>query len=447
MSAIHQPVKDNELHRLATLKTMRYLLPLMCAIYFLSFIDRTNVGMAKSALQHQFGIGPEVYGFGAGIFYWAYALCEVPSNLMAYRVGPRRWIARIAVSWGILSSAMMFVQGDWSFVTLRVLLGIAEAGLFPALMYVTTLWFAQRDRSVAVGLIYIAPSLGLIVGSILGGALMQLDGLLGLAGWQWMFLIEGLPTIVLGVILLFVFPDRPKDAAWLTPAEAEILEARAAGGASPHHVKGAWLTALKHPTTLLMGLIYFFNQVGFVGLYFFAPAMVQQMHITTPFYIGLLSASVGLGFLLGVLALPRVHSRVTNDFAYLAVLTAGDAITAAAFMLIPDMTVRIALFVANAFFAGGILPIYWAVSMKRLHGIQAAAGLAMINTIGLLGGFTGPYVFGLVEKSTGTSLSAFGVILVTALIGLALIPLLARAFNASDELEAGAVRPSVGKAV
>jgi MFS family permease len=367
------------------------------------------------------------------VFYWAYALCEVPSNLMAYRVGPRRWIARIAVTWGALSAAMMFVQGDWSFITLRVLLGIAEAGLFPALMYVTTLWFAQKDRSVAVGLIYIAPSVGLMVGSILGGALLQLDGLMGLAGWQWMFLIEGLPTIVFGVILFFVFPDRPKAAQWLTPAEAEVLESRAAGGASPHHAKGAWLTALKEPTTLLMGLIYFFNQVGFVGLYFFAPAMVQSMHITNSFYIGLLSASVGLGFLLGVLVLPRIHGRVKNDFGYLGVLTAGDAITAALFMLIPSMTVRVALFVANSFFAGGILPIYWAVAMKRLHGIQAAAGLAMINTIGLLGGFTGPYVFGIVEKSTGTSLSAFAVILLTALIGLALIPFLARASNSAAQ--------------
>ncbi len=431
-----QTGKD-EAHRLATLKAMQRLLPLMCLIYFLSFIDRTNVGMAKSALQHQFGIGPEVYGFGAGVFFWGYALLEVPSNLMMYRVGPRKWLARIAVTWGALSAAMMFVQGGGSFIALRVLLGIAEAGLFPLMMYVTTLWFAQKDRSVAVGWIYTAPSLGLIVGNSLGGALLQLDGLLGLAGWQWLFLIEGLPTVVFGVILYFVFPDRPKGTSWLTPAEADALESYAAGGASPNHVKGAWLTALMRPTTLVMGLIYFFNQVGFVGLYFFAPAMVQSMHVTNTIFIGLLSASVGLGFLIGILVLPRIHRHVTNDFIFLAVLTAGDAITAGLFMLTPLTTLRITLFVLNAFFAGGILPIYWAVSMKRLHGIEAASGLAMINTLGLLGGFAGPYIFGLVEQSTGTSLSAFAVILLTALIGLALIPLLARSFNTdADELPA-----------
>ena len=232
MSMERPQTGQGEAHRLATLKAMQRLLPLMCAIYFLSFIDRTNVGMAKSALQHQFGIGPEVYGFGAGIFSWGYSLLEVPSNLMTYRVGPRQWISRIAVTRGALSAAMMFVSGDGSFIALRVFLGIAEAGLFPLLMYVTTLWFAQKDRSVAVGWIYTAPALGLIVGNILGGALLQLDGLLGLAGWQWLFPIEGLPTVVLGVILFFVFPDRPKAASGLTPAEADVLESYAAGGAS-----------------------------------------------------------------------------------------------------------------------------------------------------------------------------------------------------------------------
>src|SRR3954447_12899133 len=159
---------SNEVHWLATRKVMRRLLPLMCIIYFLSFIDRTNVALAKTTFEAQLGISPAVYGFGAGVFYLAYALLEVPSNLLAYRVGPRLWIARIAVTWGALSAAMMFVQGEWSFIALRVLLGIAEAGLFPALMYVTTLWFAQKDRTVAVGWIYTAPSVGLIVGNAVG---------------------------------------------------------------------------------------------------------------------------------------------------------------------------------------------------------------------------------------------------------------------------------------
>jgi MFS family permease len=155
----------DEIQRTATQKVMQRLLPLMCSIYFLSFLDRTNVALAKAPFQTDLGIGPAAYGFGAGIFFLGYALLEIPSNLMAHSIGPRRWIARIAVTWGAVSAAMMFVHGEWSFYVLRLLLGIAEAGLFPALMYVTTLWFAQKDRSVAVGWIYTAPAIAELVNS------------------------------------------------------------------------------------------------------------------------------------------------------------------------------------------------------------------------------------------------------------------------------------------
>jgi MFS family permease len=198
-------------HWRATRKAMARLLPLMCAIYFMSFIDRTNVALAKSALAADLGISAAAYGLGAGIFFIGYALLEVPSNLAAHRVGPRAWIARIAVTWGALSTAMMFVQGELSFYVLRVLLGVAEAGLFPALMYMVTLWFAPKDRAVAVGWIYTAPSIALIIGNPLGAGLMQLGGIGGLHGWQWMFLLEGLPTIVVGIILFFKLPNRPTE--------------------------------------------------------------------------------------------------------------------------------------------------------------------------------------------------------------------------------------------
>lgn len=165
------------LHRIATHKAMLRLIPLMCAIYFMSYLDRTNVALAKARLAADLGISAGAYGLGAGIFFLGYALLEVPSNLAAHRVGPRRWIARIAVTWGALSASMMFVQGEWSFYTIRVLLGIAEAGLFPALMYMVTMWFAPKDRSVAVGWIYTAPALALVIGNPVGGAFMQMDGL------------------------------------------------------------------------------------------------------------------------------------------------------------------------------------------------------------------------------------------------------------------------------
>ncbi|MGX5218461.1 MFS transporter [Pseudomonas segetis] len=427
-----------EIHGLATRRAMVRLIPLMCAIYFMSYLDRTNVALAKSALSADLGISAAAYGLGAGIFFLGYALLEVPSNLLAHRIGPRRWIARIAVTWGALSSAMMFVQGEWSFYLLRVLLGIAEAGLFPALMYMVTLWFAPKDRAIAVGWIYIAPALALVIGNPIGGALMKMDGIGGLHGWQWMFLLEGLPSIIVGVILWFKLPERPRNARWLSKVEAESLEAHALlpGHANPHDYSGHWIQALKRPTTILIGLIYFLNQVAFVGLVFFTPSIIQQMQISSPLTVGLLSSSVGIGFLAGVLILPRIHRKIARDCYCLGLFTCGLIASAVAFTLIDNASARIALFTATAFFAGGVLPIYWAIAMKRLQGIEAAAGLAFINTIGLLGGFAGPYLFGLVEKASGLSSSGFYVILAAAVLGLLLVPALAKAINAETNATA-----------
>ncbi|WP_042263667.1 MFS transporter [Paraburkholderia heleia] len=435
-----------ETHWLATRKAMARLLPLMCAIYFLSFVDRTNVALAKSALAADLGISAAAYGLGAGVFFIGYALLEVPSNLMAHRVGPRVWIARIAVTWGALSTAMMFVQGEWSFYVLRVLLGVAEAGLFPALMYMVTLWFAPKDRAVAVGWIYTAPSIALIVGNPLGASLMQLGGIGGLHGWQWMFLLEGVPTIVFGIVLFFTLPNRPSDVRWLTPPEAQALEANAvvdthgrADLSSAH-----WIAALKRPTTVLIALIYFLNQVAFVGLYFFTPSIVAQMHVKSPVLVGVLSSSVGIGFLIGVLTLPRIHRRMTSDCGFIGALTAGLVVSACAFIAIGNQTAQIVLLGITGFFAGGILPSYWAVAMKRLQGVQAAAGLAFINTVGLLGGFVGPYLFGLAETITGRSDSGFKVVVVASVLGLCLVPALARAIHNAERPAVATLAASKG---
>ena len=429
-----------EAHRLATRKAMLRLIPLMVAVYFLSFIDRTNVALAKIHLAADLGISAAAYGFGAGIFFIGYALLEVPSNLAAHRFGPRRWIARIAITWGVLSTAMMFVQGTTSFYVLRVLLGCAEAGLFPALMYMVTLWFAPKDRAIVVGWIYTAPAVALSVGTPLGAALMQLGGLGGLRGWQWMFLLEGLPTIVYGIVLFFILPDRPSNAKWLSQHEAQTLEKHAVIDAHGHAelFSPDWVAAVKRPTTLLIALIYFLNQVAFVGLYFFTPSIVAQMHVKSPLLVGVLSSSVGIGFLIGVLVLPRIHRRITSDCTFIGVLTAGLVISALAFIASSSQGVQIALLAVTGFFAGGVLPSYWAIAMKRLQGIQAAAGLAFINTVGLLGGFVGPYLFGLAETMTGRSDSGFNVVVAASIIGLCLVPLLAKAIRAADQPMAAA---------
>ncbi|WP_027798097.1 MFS transporter [Paraburkholderia dilworthii] len=446
MSATTLDRSSGEVHWLATRKAMARLLPLMCAIYFLSFIDRTNVALAKSALAADLGISAAAYGLGAGIFFIGYALLEVPSNLMAHRIGPRVWIARIAVTWGALSTAMMFVQGEWSFYVLRVLLGVAEAGLFPALMYMVTLWFAPKDRAVAVGWIYTAPSIALIVGNPLGASLMQLGGMGGLHGWQWMFLLEGVPTIVFGIVLFFKLPNRPSDVRWLSPQEAQALEANAVIDTHGHAdlTSANWIAALKRPTTVLIALIYFLNQVAFVGLYFFTPSIVAQMHVKSPVLVGVLSSSVGIGFLIGVLTLPRIHRRIASDCGFIGALTAGVVVSAFAFIAIKSQAAQIVLLGITGFFAGGILPSYWAVAMKRLQGVQAAAGLAFINTVGLLGGFVGPYLFGLAETATGRSDSGFNVVVVASVLGLCLVPALAKAIHSAERPAVATLTASKG---
>ncbi len=419
---------EDQRYEAASRKAIRVLLPMMIVIYLFSYLDRTNVALAKPAFQHDLGIGPAAYGLGSGLFFLAYAFLEVPSNLVAYRVGPRRWIARIAVTWGAISAAMLFVRGDWSFYALRLLLGAAEAGLFPALLYMITCWFSHRERSIVVGWLYLGPPLAIIFGNPIGGLLMELEGTAGLHGWQWMFLIEGLPTIIMGIFLWFRLPERPRAAPWLTAEEADVLERHAIASTEQRRAIEAagWARSLTSPTTLLIGMIYFLNQVGFLGLVFFTPSAIHQMNVKSPALVGLLSSSIGIGALLGVLIVPRLHRRTKSDSRFLAVVTIGFLLCGLGFSSIGNHPVQILLIICAAAFGVGVLPVYWAIAMRTLNGVQAAAGLAAINTMGLTGGFVGPYLFGLVESWSGHSSAGFYVIAVASALALVPIALLGR---------------------
>ena len=412
----------------AAAKAIRVLLPMMILIYLLSFLDRTNVALAKPAFQHEFGIGPAAYGFGSGLFFLVYAFLEVPSNLVAYRIGPRRWISRIAVTWGAISAAMIFVRGDYSFYALRLLLGAAEAGLFPALLFLITCWFAHRERAIVVSWLYIGPPIALIFGNPLGGLLMTLDGTAGLRGWQWMFLIEGLPTILMGVFLWFKLPDRPRTATWLTADEAGVLERRAIATVEQHAAieERGWTGALASPTTVLIGIIYFLNQVGWLGLVFFTPSAIHQMNVKSPVLVGVLSSSIGIGALIGVLVVPRLHRRVSSDSRFLAAVTIGFLLCGLGFSSTSNHPLQLLLIICGSAFGVGVLPVYWAIAMRQLNGVQAAAGLAAINTMGLTGGFVGPYLFGLAESWSGLSSSGFFVIAIASALALVPIYLLSR---------------------
>jgi MFS family permease len=424
----------DDLHERATRKAVLRLLPVMCAVYFMAYIDRTNVALAKTHLDADVGISAAAFGFGAGIFFISYAFLEIPSNLVMYRVGPRKWITRIAVTWGALSALMMFVQGDLSFYVMRFLLGAAEAGLYPALMYMVTVWFAQSHRATVVGLIYLAPTIALVVGGPVGGALMELDSALGLHGWQWMFLIEGMVTVLVGVLIWFRLPEVPTDARWLSADEARILTDRAAGAhrETATKIRGNVRKAFGRPFVVVVALIYFLNQITNVGIVFNIPAIVEDLDVSGSFVIGVLSGSAGIGATIGVLLVPRLFAWYRHEAGAVGILAAATLVTSVAFMLSSSAFARIVLIAVSMVFVFGTLPLFWSIAMARMSGLMAAASLAFINTIGLIGGFVGPYLFGLAETATHNPAAGFYVVIIASVLGVALAPVLAIAIRRED---------------
>lgn len=413
-------------HARATRKVFLRLVPLLMAAYFMAFVDRTNVGLAKSSLEIDAGIDAAAYGLGAGLFFITYAFLEVPSNLILHRIGAKIWISRIAITWGLITIAMIFISSPTSFYLLRLLLGAAEAGLYPGIMYLITTWFAQKDRATAVGLILTASSVAFIVANPIGGALMKMEGIAGLQGWQWLFILEGIPTVILGIILFFALPDSPEKASWLEPEEARELTRRAVGTEQEESSPGAIVrTAMSKPFLLIIAAIYFINQIATYGVIFFVPSIVEAMNVTDSFMIGLISGVVGIGAVIGVTVIPRVLKRNPGtEVRLIGITTAAAIVMALAFISLENPVAKMIILSAAMFFIVGVQPLYWTVLMARLGGVAAAAGLAFVNTIGLTGAFVGPYAFGLTETATGSPSSGLWVVVGTTFLGLLCVPLL-----------------------
>ncbi len=415
-------------HRRATKKALTRLVPLLMAAYFMAFVDRTNVGLAKTQLEVDAGIDAAAYGLGAGLFFVTYAFLEVPSNLILHRVGAKFWISRIAVTWGLLTMAMMFISSPTVFYVLRLLLGAAEAGLYPGIMYLITMWFAQKDRAMVVGLILTASSVAFIVANPVGGALMKMDGIGGLEGWQWLFVLEGIPTVLLGIVIFFALPNSPRDAAWLDAEEAAELTRRAVGddGVQEESRPGAIVRhAMSKPFLLTIAAIYFMNQIATYGVIFFVPSIVEAMEVTDSFMIGLISGVVGIGAVIGVVYVPRILKKNPGkEVAFIGITTAGAIVFALAFIAVSNPVAQMVILSVTMLFIVGVQPLYWSVLMARLGGMAAAAGLAFVNTIGLTGAFVGPYAFGLTESATGSPSSGLWVLVAATAAGLLCVPLL-----------------------
>ena len=380
------------------------LLPFLLLLYIISWLDRVNVGFAKLQMNADLGFSETVYGIGAGIFFVGYAFCEVPSNYFLVKFGARIWIARIMITWGLISAAMMFVQGEKSFYAMRFLLGVAEAGFLPGIIYYLSQWFPREERAKAVSWFMIGIPLSVVFGGPLSGWLLGFDGHMGLQGWQWLYIVEGLPAVFLGFVVLGYLTEKPAEAKWLTAEQRAWLTAKIAAEhvAAPGTRKLNFADALSHPTVWLLALIMFCCQTGSYGLTLWVPTIVKGLSGFTDLEVGLFSAVPYIAAALGMILIGRSSDARNERFMHLAIPTAIGALGfIATAMIHSPWPAMVALSVAAVGDYGTRGP-FWALPGKFLTGDSAAAGIALINSFAALGGFVGPYMVGYLKDTTGS---------------------------------------------
>jgi ACS family tartrate transporter-like MFS transporter len=385
----------------ATGKIRRRLVPFLFLLYIAAYLDRINVGFAALQMNAALGFSPRTYGMGAGIFFLSYVVFEIPSNLVLARVGARRWIARIMITWGLVSAATMFVRGAAGFYALRFLLGAAEAGFFPGLIFYLTRWFPAEERARTIAAFMTATLVAGIIGGPVSGALLSLGGAAGLAGWQWLFLLEGLPAIVLGVAVLCWLPEHPRDASWLTPDERESLIEQLAveSAAGPHHAQTT-TAALRSARVWLLAIVYFTIPVGLYGMGFWLPQIVKAASHGSDFEVGLLSA---LPYMLGAVGMVvwARHSDRTGERRWhvaLGAFVGGTAFAVSGLvhgLVFPLLLLSLAMLGLASMFGP-----FWTLATSFVGGLGAAAGIALINSVGNIGGFVGPYLLGYISDTT-----------------------------------------------
>jgi ACS family tartrate transporter-like MFS transporter len=399
---MNAPMTD-DIERRTIRKISVRLLPILFTLYIAAFLDRTNVSLAALQMNQDIGLSAGAYGLGAGIFFIGYGLFEVPSNLFLARVGARVWIARIALTWGILACAMMFVRGATSFYVLRFLLGAAEAGAFPGIVFFLSEWFPERQRASALSKFMVSIPLASAIGGPFGGALLTFDGALGLAGWQWLFLAEGVPSIVLGLVVLLTLTDRPAEARWLTDGERAWLTTRLDDERrrSASAVETNAAKAMTSGIVWWLALLYFLAIAAELGPIFFGPVLLADaLHISS-LHVGYLIGAIGLAGVLGMLVngahSDRTRERIDHAALPMVVMAAGFVLTA----LAHNGTMAIAGLALISFAVNAFLPVFWCVPSMMLSGTAAAGGIAVINSVGNLGGFVAPTIVGWGKSITG----------------------------------------------
>jgi ACS family tartrate transporter-like MFS transporter len=426
-----QPSDEDAIARSAQRKAAFHLIPVIGVGYCLAYMDRINISFASLQMNRDLHFSSSIYGFGAGLFFIGYALCEVPSNLLLLHFGAKRWLARIMFTWGLLAALMMFVRTPLEFNVLRFLLGMAEAGFYPGIVYYLTLWFPANMRARAVSRFYIALPLSSVVMGALAGWLLGLNGKLGLAGWQWLFLVEGLPAVFFSFVILKMLPDGPAKAAWLTTEEKAWLATKLQADSQTAHLShdAGILQALLSPKVWLIGAFFLCALTANYAYSFSAPAILQAATGWSVANVGYLIAGFGL---LGALAmlLNSAHSDRTGERSLHCIVPC--LIMAAGFLIAglidSGWIVVIALGATYLSFVALLGPAN-AVPMQFLAGRAAAAGLAAMNTITMFSGFLGPYWMGLMKDATGTYQAGLRGLVLPALAGAGVMFVLTRSLR------------------
>jgi ACS family tartrate transporter-like MFS transporter len=383
-------------------KARRKLIPLLFVLYVVAYLDRINVGFASLQMNRELGLSESAFGFGAGLFFLGYSLCEVPSNLILERVGARLWIARIMISWGIAAIAMSTVRGVASFFALRLVLGIAEAGFFPGVILYLTYWFPAREQARSVALFMTATALAGVIAGPVSGAILGMHGLARLSGWQWLFILEGMPALILSIVVLRYLPNSPQTAAWLSPDEREALASRLEQDRrlSTLDRRRSFAEAISNSTVWILSVVYFGIIFGLYGVTFWLPQIISGFGNRSDFGIGMLSALPFVGAAFAMVLIGR-SSDLSGErrwhFAISAMVGASGLILAS--MTHSPFLSLVAISIAAAGIWGTFGP-FWATASGSFTGTAAAGSIALINSIGNLGGFAGPYVVGIVKQAS-----------------------------------------------
>ncbi|RZH27042.1 MFS transporter [Acinetobacter pittii] len=416
MDTVFSSEVDTAVRKSAYRKIAFRLMPFLMLCYFCAYLDRVNVGFAKLQMMSDLQFSEAVYGLGAGIFFIGYFLCEVPSNIVLHKVGARRWIARIMITWGILSGCFAFVQTEWQFYTLRFLLGVAEAGLAPGLLLYLTYWFPSYRRARMTVLWFIAIPISGMIGGPLSGLIMdRMSGVHGWFGWQWMFVIEAIPTVLVGLLVLAVLKDSVQDANWLTQDEKNLVKQELAQDNQHKEGHASVKEFVADKRLWLLAGIYFCVVMGQYAITFWLPTLIRNSGISDNWHIGLLTSLPYMCAIVVMILAGRSGDHFQERRWHLIIpMCAGAIALTFATLFASNLTLSL---ICLCIAASGVLTassLFWMLPTNFLGGVSAAAGIAAVNSFANLAGFCSPYLIGWITTNTGSN--AIGMFLITAVL-------------------------------